>query len=83
MIVGFICAVLVKPVHSKHYMSAEALAANQAALNEKIAKAQASGDFKVTKPTSAARLTVTWLIVGIPLAYGIWQTVLQTVHMFK
>jgi len=83
LIVGFICAVLVKPVNSKHYMSAEALAANQAALNEKIAKAQESGDVKVDKPTSTGRVIVTWLIVLLPLSYGVWQTVLQTVKMFQ
>lgn len=83
LIAGFICALLVKPVNSKYYMTAEELAANQAALNEKIAKAQASGDVRVEGPTSAAKVIGAWFIVGIPLAYGIWQTVLQTVHMFK
>ena len=82
LIVGFICTVLVRPVKSKYYMTAEQLAANQAALNEKIAKAQASGDFKAGRPTTAAKLIGAWLVVGIPLAYGIWQTVLQTVKMF-
>ena len=82
LIVGFICAVLVKPVHSKHYMSAEALAANMAALNEKIAAAAESGTLRVEKPTSAGKLIGAWVIVGIPLAYGVWQTVLQTVKMF-
>jgi len=83
LIVGFVCAVLVKPVHSKHYMSAEALAANQAALNEKISKAQSSGEAKIDKPTPVAKVVLAWAVVGIPLAYGIWQTVLQTVKMFQ
>ncbi|RJX30328.1 MAG: MFS transporter [Oxalobacter sp.] len=82
LIVGFICAVLVKPVHSKHYMSAEAVAANQAALDEKIAAAAQGGQLRVEKPTSTGKLIGSWVIVGIPLAYGIWQTVLQTAKMF-
>ena len=83
LIVGFICAVVLRPVHKKHYMSDEAVAANQAALDEKIKKAQESGDFKAASPTSPIKLTASWLIVIIPLAYGIWNTVLRTVQMFN
>ena len=82
LIVGFILTILVRPVSSKHYMSAEAVAANQAALFEKVAKAQASGGVRATKPTSTGKLIGAWVVVGIPLSYGIWQTVLQTIKMF-
>ncbi len=80
--VGFVCAFLVKPVHSKHYMTDEQLKAVQAKLNDKIAHAAESGDIRVEAPTSTGKLILSWLIVGIPLAYGIYETVLQTAKMF-
>ena len=82
LIIGFICTVLVRPVHSKYYMSDEELAASKAKLDDKIAAAQESGALPATKPTSAGALVISWLIVGIPLAYGTWQTILQTMKMF-
>jgi MFS family permease len=82
LVVGFICTMLVRAVPAKHHMSAEEVAANQAALYEKVAAAQASGMVKVAKPTSTGKLIGAWLVVLIPMAYGIWQTALQTVKMF-
>ncbi|MCL1886988.1 MAG: OFA family MFS transporter [Betaproteobacteria bacterium] len=82
LIVGFVCAVLIRPVNSKYYMTTEEVAAARHALEEKIAHAQESGALPSSKPTSAGALIMAWLVVGIPLAYGIWQTVLQTMKMF-
>ena len=82
LVVGFICTMLVRAVPTKHHMSAEEVAANQAALYEKVAAAQASGDVRVSKPTSVGKLIGAWLVVLIPMSYGIWQTALQTVKMF-
>lgn len=28
------------------------------------------------------RLVVSWLVVGLPLAYGIWQTINKTLPLF-
>ena len=79
---GFVCAFLIKPVNSKHYMTDEQLKAVQNKLNEKIAHAQESGEKKVDKPTSPAKVALAWAVVGIPLAYGIYETILQTAKMF-
>ena len=83
LVVGLVCAVLVKPVSSKYYMSEEELAAAKKYLEDKISHAQESGAVPAAKPTSAGTLIICWMIVGVPLAYGIWQTVMQTVSMFK
>ncbi len=83
LVVGFICTMLVRAVPTKHHMSEAEVAANQAALYEKVAAAQASGDVRVSKPTSAGKLIGAWLVVLIPMSYGIWQTALQTVKMFS
>ncbi|MEA5098084.1 MAG: OFA family MFS transporter [Burkholderiaceae bacterium] len=83
LVVGFFFTLMVRPVNSKYYMTEEEVKAVQAKLNDKIAHAQESGAMPTAKKTSVGQLVISWLIVGIPLAYGIIQTVLQTVKMFK
>ena len=83
LVIGLVCAILVKPVASKYYMTAEEVEYERKKLEDKISHAQESGAIKANKPTSAGTLILCWLIVGIPLAYGIWETLLQTVKMFK
>jgi len=34
-----------------------------------------------TRPTSALLVVLAWLIVGIPLAYGLWQTVVTAFQL--
>ncbi|MBA3419325.1 MAG: MFS transporter small subunit [Geodermatophilaceae bacterium] len=34
------------------------------------------------KPTGAGRVALSWTIVGIPLAYGIYNIILRTAPLF-
>jgi hypothetical protein len=33
------------------------------------------------KPTSALLVVLAWLIVGVPLAYGLWQTLVKAFQL--
>ena len=33
------------------------------------------------KPTSTLLITLAWLIVGVPLAYGLWQTLVRAAQL--
>jgi len=33
-------------------------------------------------PTSRARLALAWLLVGIPLGYGVYETLLKAAKLF-
>jgi hypothetical protein len=33
------------------------------------------------RPTSALLIVLAWLIVAIPLAYGLWQTLVKAVQL--
>ncbi len=35
-----------------------------------------------TAPAQTARLVVSWLIVGAPLAWGVYQTISKTLPLF-
>lgn len=34
-------------------------------------------------PTSPILVTLAWLLVGVPLAYGLWQTVVRASALFN
>ena len=82
LVIEFFFALMIRPVNSKYYMSEEEVKAAKAELEDKVAQAQASGVVPVAKPTSAGTMIICWLIVGIPLLWGIYQVVLQTAKMF-
>ena len=82
LVIEFFFAIMIRPVNSKYYMTEEEVKAAKAELEEKVAKAQASGVVPPAKPTSAGTMIICWLIVGIPLLWGIYQVVLQTAKMF-
>jgi hypothetical protein len=35
-----------------------------------------------SSPTSPVLIALAWLLVGIPLAYGLWQTVVRASALF-
>ncbi|MDR7255563.1 hypothetical protein J2X46_004573 [Nocardioides sp. BE266] len=35
-----------------------------------------------TTPTSPVQIALAWLLVGIPLAYGLWQTLVKASALF-
>ena len=82
LVIEFFFAILIRPVNSKYYMTEEEVKAAKAELEEKVLAAQASGVVPPAKPTSAGTLIICWLIVGIPLVWGVYQVALQTAKMF-
>ena len=83
LIIGFICAILVRPVHSRHYMTEEQMRESMAKLDSKIEALQDAGAMPTQKPTTPIKLVAAWIFVGVPLAYGVYQTFLQTIKMFS
>jgi MFS family permease len=79
LVIGLICNYLIKPVDSKWYMSAEEVAKLQAA----SAKAATStGSHGIGFGGLDAKAAVFWLFVGIPLAWGVWTTLVSAVKIF-
>ena len=81
LILGLICNVLVKPVAEKDYMSMSELAAEQKKAHESAIIVPPSS----VAPARAGQtpvLVAAWLVVGIPLLWGIWITVEKTRSLF-
>jgi len=81
LVAGLICNFLIKPVNSKWYMSEAEVAKLQAA-SAKSAAAIQHGSFGIGKGGLDLRAALFWLFVGVPLGWGVWQTLLSAAKIF-
>jgi MFS family permease len=81
LVLGFICNALVRPVADKYFMTDEQLKAEQAIGHDKGAGGSTVLEWKAD-PSTKPLAVVAWLVVGIPLAWGIWVTLQKTAVLF-
>ncbi|MBZ9665718.1 OFA family MFS transporter [Pseudomonas sp. LMG 31766] len=81
LVLGFICNALVRPVAPKYFMTEAELAAERAH-GEKSAPAASELEWSAD-PSSKPVAVAAWLVVGIPLAWGVWITLQKTVVLFQ
>jgi MFS family permease len=83
LVVGFIANLLVRPVDPKWHMSEAAVAAEQAKLVSTAATLQpTTGSFGIGKGGLDLKAAVFWLLVVIPLAWGVWNTIEKALVLF-
>jgi MFS family permease len=81
--IGFICNLLVKPVADKHFMTEAELEAERKLAHEASRAAAVSTRGPVSaEKTSRALLVGAWLVVGIPILWGVWVTLGKAVVLF-
>jgi MFS family permease len=78
---GLICNFLIKPVSPKWRMSEAEVAKLQAASTKSGAAIQ-HGSFGIGRGGLDAKAALLWLFVGIPLAWGVWKTLLSAAKIF-
>jgi len=81
LIVGFIANLLVRPVNPKWHMSEAEVAAEQARLNANVAVTE-GGSFGIGTGGLDFKAALFWLLVGVPLAWGTWTTVVKALALF-
>ena len=81
LVLGFICNALVRPVADKYFMTDEQLKAEQAIGHDKGAGGSTVLEWKAD-PRTKPFAVVAWLVVGIPLAWGVWVTLQKTAVLF-
>ncbi|MBB3177443.1 OFA family MFS transporter [Variovorax sp. Sphag1AA] len=84
LVIGLICNLLVRPVAAKHFMSEEELAhekklAHEKALAAEVGAASSGSSDKV----GPAVVALAWLAVGIPLAWGVYRTLVAAAKFFN
>ena len=92
LVFGLICNLLVRPVASKWFMTDEQLAeekrlaherAQQAKQEELVAVPSGGGAAVAVAAASPSVAALAWLAVGVPLAWGVWQTLQKALILFK
>ena len=81
LIAGIICNYLVKPVDPKWYMSDAEVAKTQAS-TAGVNAGQQSGSFGIGTGGLDGKAALFWAFVAIPLAYGVYMTLLSAVKIF-
>jgi MFS family permease len=79
LVIGLICNFLIKPVNPKWYMSAQDVAKLQAASAK---TALSTGSHGIGFGGLDAKAAIFWAFVGIPLAWGVWITLISAAKIF-
>jgi MFS family permease len=80
LVAGFICNLLIKPVDPRWYMTEEEVLALQAKTTSTAMAAD--GSYGIGRGGLDGAAVVAWLIVGIPIAWGVWITLSKAWVLF-
>ena len=81
LVIGFVANLMVRPVNPIWHMSDAEVADELAQQHERTTKIE-SGSFGIGKGGLDGKAALFWLFVGIPLAWGIWTTVVKALGLF-
>jgi MFS family permease len=84
LIIGLICNLLIRPIDDKWFMSATELAEEKHLAEDKIHAEEVSENETDDMVTSTPLILVyaAWTVVGIPLAWGIYKTLMNVSKFF-
>ena len=84
-IVGLICNLLVRPLNEKWFMTDSELAQEKKIAHERSAAADARLAVAAVRndATPVLKVWLAWLAVGIPLAWGVYRTLLAAAEFFR
>jgi MFS family permease len=84
LMIGLICNLLIRPVDEKWFMSESELAQEKHLTEDKIHAEEVSADETDDMVTSTPVMLVyiAWTVVGIPLAWGIYKTLMNASKFF-
>jgi MFS family permease len=81
LVIGFIANLLVRPVNPKWHMSEADVTAYLAKLHEATGPVK-TGSYGIGMGGFSFKALLFWLLVGLPLAWGIWITVEKALVLF-
>ena len=82
LVVGLICNLLVKPLDDKWFMTDAELAAEKKLAHEKMAASEVGAATSTSDAVPTPVVVLAWLAVGIPLAWGVYRTLLSVAKFF-
>jgi MFS family permease len=81
--IGFICNLLVKPVADKHFMTDAELEAERKLAHDAALAATVSRGPMDNEKTSPAVVAIAWILVGVPILWGVWITLQKAWVLFQ
>lgn len=81
LFIGLICNLMIRPVHPKYFMTMAELNQEQQSVKNaiEISTQQHTG---IVQKTPMIWVVLAWLVVGIPMAWGMYRTVLSVKAFF-
>ena len=82
LVIGLICNWLIKPVNPKHFMTPEELAVERQIAHDRATASAVGASHAGYHANSMATVYLAWAAVGIPLAWGVYRTLLSVGKFF-
>ena len=84
LVIGLLCNLMIRPVADKWFMSDEELAEERRLAHERAAAGEVgtSAGGATTGRSAPAAVALAWAAVGLPLAWGVWQTLVSVAKFF-
>ena len=79
---GLVCNLLIKPLDAKWFMTDAELAAEKTLAHERAAASEVTRSGRGADSVSPAIVALAWLAVGLPLAWGVYRTLLSVAKFF-
>ena len=85
LVIGLICNLLVRPLNEKWFMTDAELAQEKRLAHEKAVAAEVgmAGNGGRNDATPAIKVALAWAAVGIPLAWGVYKTLVASSKFFN
>ena len=85
LVVGLIANLLIRPVAQKYFMTDEELAEERRLAHDRAAANAVSGTGAAASAAASSPVTLVlaWAAVGLPLAWGVWQTLINAAKLFN
>jgi MFS family permease len=83
LVVGLIANLMIKPVDAKHFMTADELAHEKKLAHEKASASEVGAAHGGSSQSNPLWVVFAWTAVGIPLAWGIYRTLLSVGKFFN
>ena len=77
LLIGLISNLLIRPIDAKHFMTEAELAEERRRAHERAAATEAGAGSQTHHATHTVWVVLAWTAVGVPLAWGVYRTVLS------
>jgi MFS family permease len=82
LVVGLIANLMIRPVAAKHFMSEAELAREKKLAHERAAASEVGSGSGQAAVTSGVTVLLAWAAVGLPLAWGVYKTLINVGKFF-